>query len=117
MLSYDVYFKSINHDYLLVTKLTKENNYRTRNVYSTLYIDISNNSIQKLRKHRISNCIYLFIIFVTGFLVKNESSLKYELAKRRPDLMDHISWNKPNVKSTRNGITGTLLYESIYICL
>ncbi|XP_029045175.1 dehydrodolichyl diphosphate synthase complex subunit Nus1 [Osmia bicornis bicornis] len=58
---------------------------------------------------------YISFFDINGFLVKNESSLKYELAKRRPDLMDHISWNKPNVKSTRNGITDSKLKTRVFL--
>nr|XP_003705367.1 PREDICTED: dehydrodolichyl diphosphate syntase complex subunit Nus1 [Megachile rotundata] len=52
---------------------------------------------------------YLSFFDINGFLVKNESSLKYELAKRRPDLVDHVSWNKPNITSKQNGITDSKL--------
>lgn len=46
----------------------------------------------------------MFVII--GFLVRNENLLKYELAKRRSDLVEHISWSKPNAGFTQNGITG-----------
>ncbi|XP_076754209.1 transport and golgi organization 14 isoform X1 [Xylocopa sonorina] len=47
---------------------------------------------------------YISFFDISGFLVRNESLLKYELAKRRPDLMEHVNWGKPNVGFTRNGI-------------
>lgn len=53
------------------------------------------------------NSILIMIFVVIGYLVRNENLLKYELAKRRPDLLDRISWSKPNAGFTQNGITGT----------
>ncbi|XP_043249396.1 dehydrodolichyl diphosphate synthase complex subunit Nus1 isoform X1 [Colletes gigas] len=50
---------------------------------------------------------YISFVDISGFLVRNESFLKYEIAKRRPDILEHISWSKPNVGFTQNGVTGT----------
>ncbi|XP_031827378.1 transport and golgi organization 14 isoform X2 [Nomia melanderi] len=62
----------------------------------------------------ISWCITLGIPYVSffdinGFLVKNESFLKHEIEKRRPDLVDHISWSKPKRAFKQNGMTGSKL--------
>ncbi|XP_003489547.1 dehydrodolichyl diphosphate synthase complex subunit Nus1 [Bombus vosnesenskii] len=48
---------------------------------------------------------YISFFDISGYLVRNENLLKYELAKRRPDLLDRISWSKPNAGFTQNGIT------------
>lgn len=48
---------------------------------------------------------YISFFDISGFLVQNENLLKYELARRRPDLVEHISWSKPNAGFTQNGIT------------
>lgn len=48
---------------------------------------------------------YIYFV-VTGFLVRNENLLKYELAKRQPDLMEYINWSKSNIGFSQNGITG-----------
>lgn len=48
---------------------------------------------------------YISFFDINGFLVRNESLLKYELANRRPDLVERINWGKSNSKLTRNGIT------------
>ncbi|XP_078050375.1 transport and golgi organization 14 [Augochlora pura] len=56
-------------------------------------------------------CITLGIPYVSffdidGSLVRNGNFLKHEIAKRRPDLLDHISWSKPKKVFTQNGVTG-----------
>ncbi|KAK9297022.1 hypothetical protein QLX08_009121 [Tetragonisca angustula] len=48
---------------------------------------------------------YISFFDISGFLVQNENLLKYELAKRRPDLVEHINWSKLNAGFTQNGIT------------
>ncbi|XP_017794953.1 PREDICTED: dehydrodolichyl diphosphate synthase complex subunit Nus1 [Habropoda laboriosa] len=48
---------------------------------------------------------YISFFDINGFLVRNESLLKYELANRRPDLMERINWGKPNARFAQNGIT------------
>lgn len=52
------------------------------------------------------NINYIYFV-VTGFLVRNENLLKYEIAKRQPDLMEYINWSKSNAGFSQNGITGT----------
>lgn len=47
---------------------------------------------------------YISFFDINGYLVKNESFLKYELAKRRPDLVEHVSWGKSNTKPVQNGV-------------
>ncbi|XP_017880257.1 dehydrodolichyl diphosphate synthase complex subunit Nus1 [Ceratina calcarata] len=50
---------------------------------------------------------YISFFDITGYLVRNESLLKYELAKRKgDDLLERIVWTKPNAGYTENGITG-----------
>ncbi|XP_076278298.1 transport and golgi organization 14 [Lasioglossum baleicum] len=52
---------------------------------------------------------YVSFFDINGFLVRNESILKHEIAKRRPDLLDHISWSKPKTVFTQNGVTDSKL--------
>ncbi|XP_053994925.1 dehydrodolichyl diphosphate synthase complex subunit Nus1 [Hylaeus volcanicus] len=57
-------------------------------------------------------CITLGIPYITfcdisGFLVRNESFLKYEISKRRPDVLEYISWSKPNSAVIQNGVNGS----------
>lgn len=50
---------------------------------------------------------YISFFDITGYLVRNEGLLKYELAKRRGDLSERVVWTKPNQAGyTENGITG-----------
>ncbi|KAF3423604.1 hypothetical protein E2986_03954 [Frieseomelitta varia] len=56
---------------------------------------------------------YISFFDISGFLVQNENLLKYELAKRRPDLVEHINWSKPNAGFTQNGITVSKLKTRI----
>ncbi|XP_015432733.1 PREDICTED: dehydrodolichyl diphosphate syntase complex subunit nus1 [Dufourea novaeangliae] len=50
---------------------------------------------------------YISFYDISGFLVRNESFLKHEIAKRRPDLLEHINWSKPNTAYTQNGVSGS----------
>ncbi|OAD53837.1 Nogo-B receptor [Eufriesea mexicana] len=55
---------------------------------------------------------YISFFDISGYLIRNENLLKYELARRRPDLVEHINWNKPNTGFT-NGITDSKLKTRI----
>ncbi|XP_076162796.1 transport and golgi organization 14 [Ptiloglossa arizonensis] len=50
---------------------------------------------------------YISFFDISGFLVRNESFLKYEIAKKRPDILEHISWSKRNIAFAQNGVTGS----------
>lgn len=63
-------------------------------------------------------CITLGVPYVSffdtsGFLAKNEGSLKKQIAKQRPELLDHVSWGKSSatangaIKNGVNGLTGS----------
>ncbi|XP_020300152.1 dehydrodolichyl diphosphate synthase complex subunit NUS1 isoform X2 [Pseudomyrmex gracilis] len=55
-------------------------------------------------------CITLDIPYISffdrnGFLKKNETNLRREFEKKRPDLVEHIVWNSHTKASGQNGIT------------
>lgn len=52
---------------------------------------------------------YISFYDISGFLIRNESFLKHEVAKRRPDLWEHIAWSKPNTMTKQNGMNGCTL--------
>lgn len=58
---------------------------------------------------------YISFYDINGFLARNESFLKHEIAKRRPDLVEHINWSKPNTPFAQNGITGSK--SKLRVCL
>ncbi|EZA49334.1 hypothetical protein DMN91_001088 [Ooceraea biroi] len=54
-------------------------------------------------------CITLDIPYISffdrnGFLQKNETYLKEELARKRPDLVEHIAWHSHTKAPSQNGI-------------
>ncbi|XP_076249238.1 transport and golgi organization 14 [Calliopsis andreniformis] len=56
---------------------------------------------------------YISFYDISGFLVRNENFLKHEISRKRPDLVEYISWSKPNTKHMQNGITGPKLKTRI----
>ncbi|XP_006622062.1 dehydrodolichyl diphosphate synthase complex subunit Nus1 [Apis dorsata] len=58
---------------------------------------------------------YISFFDISGFLVRNENLLKYELAKRQPDLMEYINWSKSNAGFSQNGITDSKSKMRIFL--
>lgn len=58
---------------------------------------------------------YISFFDISGFLIRNENLLKYELAKRQPDLMEYINWGKSNAGFSQNGITDSKSKMRIFL--
>lgn len=56
--------------------------------------------------------MYIILHYFPGFLKKNETNLKKEFEKKRPDLVEYIVWNSHTKDSGQNGMTGMPLIVS-----
>lgn len=58
----------------------------------------------------------IFYVNFAGFLKRNETNLKEEFAKKRPDLIEHIVWNLHTKAPSQNGIIGIIfIFSSDYL--